>query len=73
VHKSGYKSHSIHRTTQAEDDIFQEQHGTESLAKLNLANADRPDDGYVAELIVAVDPTKTAAGVGMGGPPASRM
>ena len=73
MHAAPYNSHSIHRTRQAEDDIFQEQHGTESLAKLNLANEDRPEAGYVAELIVAVDPTKTAAGVGMGGPPASRM
>jgi protocatechuate 3,4-dioxygenase beta subunit len=67
-----YKSHTIHRTTQAEDDIFHQQHGAESLAELNLANADRPEAGYIAELIIAVDPTKTPAEVGMGGPPPNR-
>jgi protocatechuate 3,4-dioxygenase beta subunit len=56
-----YVRHEIHRTTQAEDDIFQDQHGAASLARLRSGDAKRPDAGYVAELIVTVDPTKTPA------------
>ncbi len=63
-----YAKHGIHRTTQAEDGIFQDQHGAASVARLRAVEAQRPEAGYVAELIVAVDPTKTPASVGMGGP-----
>jgi len=72
MHMEPYQSHTIHRTTQTEDDIFQQQHGIESLAKLNLASRNRPEAGYIAELIVAVEPTKTPAAVGMDGPPPGR-
>ena len=50
------------------DVIFQDQHGTASVATLRSVEADRPDAGYIAALIVAVDPTKTPAPVGMRGP-----
>ena len=65
-----YSRHQIHRTTQAEDGIFQDQHGAASLAKLRRGEAAHAA-GYVADLIVAVDPTKTPAPVGRrpGGPP----
>ena len=70
-----YAKHQIHRTTQAEDEVFQQQHGAASLAKIRAVEAKRPEAGYVAELIVAVDPSKTPGPVGMrgpGGPPSSR-
>ena len=63
-----YASHKIHRTTQAEDGIFGDQHGAASVARLHAVEAKRPEAGYIAELIVAVDPTKTPGPVGMRGP-----
>lgn len=63
-----YARHQIHRTTQAEDGIFQDQHGDLFVASLRPRDAARPASGYVAELIVAVDPTATPAAVGWGGP-----
>jgi protocatechuate 3,4-dioxygenase beta subunit len=62
-----YVKHRIHRTTQVEDDIFQQQHGDASVSRLQSVDAKRPEAGYSAELIVAVDPTKTPALVGMRG------
>ena len=64
-----YAKHQIHRTTQAEDGIFQEQHGATSVAKLRPVEARSPELGYMAELVVAVDPTTTPKEVGHGGPP----
>ncbi len=71
-----YAKHQIHRTTQAEDGVFQDQQGSASIAKLVSAEATHPEMGYVADLIVAVDPTKTPVPVGMrapGGPPPARL
>jgi protocatechuate 3,4-dioxygenase beta subunit len=70
-----YVQHQIHRTTQAEDDVFRDQQGAASLAALHPVDPSRPEAGYIAELIVAVDPAKTPAPVGMrdpGGPPLQR-
>jgi protocatechuate 3,4-dioxygenase beta subunit len=63
-----YAEHQIHRTTQAEDGIFQDQHGAASVARLGSIDSRHPEAGYIAEMIVAVDPTKTPALVGMHGP-----
>jgi len=63
-----YVKHQIHRTTRAEDGVFQDEHGAASVARLRSVDASRPGAGYIAELIVAVDPTKTPAPVGMRGP-----
>jgi protocatechuate 3,4-dioxygenase beta subunit len=63
-----YAKHRIHRTTQAEDGIFQDQYGAGSMARLQSVDAKRPEAGYIAEIIVATDPTKTPAPVGMHGP-----
>ncbi len=63
-----YAKHQIHRTTQAEDFVFQDQHGAASIARLRAVEAKLPEAGYVAELIVSVDPAKTPAPVGMRGP-----
>ena len=63
-----YAKHRIHRTTQAEDGIFQDQYGADSMARLQSVDAKRPEARYIAEIIVATDPTKTPAPVGMHGP-----
>ncbi|MBE7158070.1 MAG: intradiol ring-cleavage dioxygenase [Rhodospirillales bacterium] len=63
-----YAKHQIHRTTQGEDMVFNGQHGGPSISKLRAMDAKRPEAGYVAELIVAVDPAATPAPVGPGGP-----
>ena len=62
-----YGRPQIHRTTQAEDGVFQDQHGPALIARIRPVQAKRPEAGYVAELIVAVDPTRTPAMVGIGG------
>jgi protocatechuate 3,4-dioxygenase beta subunit len=66
-----YSRHKIHRTTQSEDDVFGDQHGELSIARLKpLGDA----AGYEAELVTAVDPTATPGPAerrgGFGGPPA---
>ena len=63
-----YSQHRIHRTTQAEDGIFRDQHGADSVVKLRLADAQQHKAGYVADLLVAVDPTATPSPVQMRGP-----
>lgn len=65
-----YSRHRIHRTTQAEDMVFNGQHGGSSVCGLRAVDAQRPELGYVAELVVAVNPGATPAPVhGFGGPP----
>jgi protocatechuate 3,4-dioxygenase beta subunit len=67
-----YAKHKIHRTTQAEDDVFNGQHGELSIARLTPVAG---GSGYAAELVAAVDPTATPAPAerrfGPGGPPPS--
>lgn len=63
-----YARHQIHRTTQAEDMIFQDQHGDTSISRLRARDPKHPEAGYFAELVVAVDPTRSPKPVGMGGP-----
>jgi protocatechuate 3,4-dioxygenase beta subunit len=69
--KGPYATHPIHRTTAAEDMVFQGQHGIASIAMLLPVDPKRPEQGLIAELRVGVDPTATPKPVGgMGGPPA---
>jgi protocatechuate 3,4-dioxygenase beta subunit len=63
-----YSGHKIHRTTQAEDDVFGDQHGELSIARLTPLSA---GGGYAAELVAAVDPTATPAPAGRRGGPGS--
>jgi protocatechuate 3,4-dioxygenase beta subunit len=57
---------NVHRTTQAEDHVFTEQHGsTQMLAIDRLGRKD--SDGFVATITVAVDPNATPGPVGPGG------
>ena len=59
-----YRSHAIHRTTQAEDGIYQGEHGAASVAELHAVKRDDPAAGFRASLIAGVDPTATPAPVG---------
>jgi protocatechuate 3,4-dioxygenase beta subunit len=65
-----YSLHKIHRTTQAEDDVFNDQHGDLSIAKLIAAlPGQQLAAGIHAELVASVDPTATPAPARrMGGP-----
>jgi len=64
-----YSLHRIHRTTQAEDEVFGDQHGELSIARIQPMSGGNPATGMRAELIASVDPTATPAAAGrMGGP-----
>jgi protocatechuate 3,4-dioxygenase beta subunit len=60
----------IHRTTQDEDHVFEEEHGSSSM--LILSRLDKGDEaaGFLAEITVGINPDALPAPVGMhGGPP----
>ena len=64
-----YSLHKIHRTTQAEDHVFGEQNGQLFIARLQPLHPGNFGAGIHAELVAAVDPTATPAGIQlMGGP-----
>ncbi len=67
-----YAEHAIHRTTDAEDGIYNGQGGAASVAVLMPLDAKIVGKGLIAELRVGVDPTATPKPVGMGGPPPRR-
>jgi protocatechuate 3,4-dioxygenase beta subunit len=54
-----YTRHKIHRTTQAEDQVYNDQHGESSIARTAFVRADDLSAGLHAELIAAVDPSAT--------------
>jgi protocatechuate 3,4-dioxygenase beta subunit len=65
-----YSRHKIHRTTQAEDHVFNEQHGVHSMASLKARKPGAFAAGMHADIIASVDPSATPAPVQMfGGPP----
>ena len=68
MHHGPYTKHQIHRTTQAEDEVFQSEHGASSIATLRAVQVQHAEAGYIAELIVAVNPIATPTPVGMRGP-----
>jgi len=63
-----YASHQIHRTTQAEDHVFNQQHGDLAVSTIAPIHSGNIDAGFQATLTVAVDPVATPAAAGMGGP-----
>jgi len=71
-----YAKHSdLHRTTQAEDMVFQDEHGAPGLMTLNRIQPRSDAAGFIATVTLAVDPDATPAPVGMrgpGGPPPDR-
>lgn len=56
-----YSRHKIHRTTQAEDDVFTDQHGELSIARIRPLKGEQFSSGMHAELVASVDPTATPA------------
>lgn len=70
--QGAYVKHAIHRTTQAEDNVYNNQQGERALSKLRFLKPGNPEAGLQAELVVAVDPTAVPKAVGMGGPPSPR-
>jgi len=62
------KHQDLHLTTQAEDHVFQDEHGAPGLMTLSRLEARSDAAGFVATVTVAVDPEATPAPVGMGGP-----
>ncbi len=64
-----YLQHNIHRTTQAEDAVYQDQQGETSVARITFRNQRDFAAGLHAELITAVDPSTTPkAAQRRGGP-----
>jgi len=64
-----YSRHEIHRTTQAEDDVFGDQEGRLSIASLQPAGLDKKA-GLRCELVATVDRAATPAPARrIGGPP----
>ncbi len=62
-----YSSHNIHRTSQAEDQVFNGQHGDLSIARVRPIQAAATARMH-AELVASVDPAATPAPAGRGGP-----
>jgi len=56
-----YADHKIHRTTTAEDGVFNGQHGDTQIASLKFLEPGKPISGMKANLVVAVDPSATPA------------
>ncbi len=65
------KHKDVHRTTQVEDGIFEDQHGAGGLVSLSRIEAKSDAGGFVALVTLAVDPEATPAPVRMGPPPRS--
>jgi protocatechuate 3,4-dioxygenase beta subunit len=61
-----YRRHKIHRTTQAEDRVFGEQHGELSIASLRPLHPEHAAAGLAAEIVTSFDPE--AAGETVFGP-----
>lgn len=57
----------VHRTTQAEDNIFRSQRGDLCIAKMSRLETRSDEGGFLATVTLAVDPNATPAPVGMGG------
>ncbi len=64
-----YTGQKVRRTTLDEDMVFNGQDGAGSVAKMTAVTSTQLSDGYVATLVVAVDPEATPKRVGFGGPP----
>ncbi len=58
---------AIHRTTQAEDQIFNSQHGSGVMLAMERIGKRSDEEGFVATITLAVDQAATPAPVGIGG------
>jgi protocatechuate 3,4-dioxygenase beta subunit len=57
---------NVHRTTQTEDHVFQEQHGSEQMVRIERLGKSNAE-GFLATVTLAVDPEATPRPVGPGG------
>jgi protocatechuate 3,4-dioxygenase beta subunit len=62
-----YSLHKIHRTTNAEDGIYNGQSGRLSIASIEPVSGGDLVNGARASIVAALDPTATPAPVGVGG------
>jgi protocatechuate 3,4-dioxygenase beta subunit len=69
VTQKPYSNHEIERTTLAEDGVFNGQHGNQGMADLSLLSSSSPSSGYVATLVLGVDPDAMPAPANRGRPP----
>jgi protocatechuate 3,4-dioxygenase beta subunit len=58
---------SIHRTTQAEDGVFNGQHGAACMLSMARLKSGSNADGFLATVTLAIDPEAIPAPVGFGG------
>jgi protocatechuate 3,4-dioxygenase beta subunit len=72
MEREPYRRHQIHRTTQAEDQVFGDQQGILSIARVEQLHPQDPAAGLRAELIAAVDPTVSPAPAQRRGGPGGR-
>ncbi len=79
--RAPYNEHKIHRVTQSEDGVFNQQHGSVAIARMHLDTEEQIRRGIGAAIVAIVDPNATPAPVhpagfggpgGPGGPPPSR-
>lgn len=56
MERQPYNMHNIHRTTQAEDQVYNDQHGASSVARITSLRVEDLAGGLHAELIAAIDP-----------------
>lgn len=59
--RAPYNEHKIHRVTQSEDGVFNQQHGSVSIARMHLGTEDQIRGGLGAAIAAIVDPTATPA------------
>ena len=59
--RAPYNEHKIHRVTQSEDGVFNQQHGSVSIARMHLGTEDQIRGGLGAAVAAIVDPSATPA------------
>jgi protocatechuate 3,4-dioxygenase beta subunit len=58
---------NVYRTTQDEDQIFQSQHGSSSMVRIERIRSGSNAEGFVATATLAIDPEATPGPEGVGG------
>ncbi|MGD0307430.1 MAG: intradiol ring-cleavage dioxygenase [Candidatus Acidiferrales bacterium] len=61
--RAPYNEHKIHRVTQSEDGVFNQQHGSVSIARMHLGTEEQIRRGVGAAIVAIVDPAATPAPV----------
>ncbi len=61
-----YSNHEIERTALDDDGVFKGQHGSQGMANLSLLSPTSPSSGYVATLVLGVDPDAMPAPANRG-------